>query len=164
MHTSNSFLFHFFIEKLSKSLTILRVHKHSTRSEKEYLVHPHKPGQCIYIFFKVRWFFFFFEVFHFFFTCVAAAQLTWYICIVRLWYFQLFLLLTKKWTMLSSFKLQLFAMLLFVYHLIKIFIWHSLYILPDRQIDMILIILKGVYLFFLNNMYKISNIRHRKLS
>lgn len=162
MHTSNSFLFHFFIEKLSKSLTILRVHKHSTRSEKEYLVHPQKPGQCIYIFSKCVDFFFFGIVS--FFKCAAAAQHTWYICIVWLWYFQLFLLLTKKWTMLSSFKLQLFAMLLFVYHLIKIFIWHSLYILPDRQIDMILIILKGVYLFFLNNMFKISNIRHRKLS
>lgn len=114
MHTSNSFLFHFFIEKLSKSLTILRVHKHSTRSEKDYLVHPQKPGQCIYICSKCVDFFFWIVSF---FKCVAAAQLTWYICIVRLWYFQLFLLLTKKWTMLSSFKLQLFAMLLFVYGL-----------------------------------------------
>lgn len=113
MHNSNSFLFHFFIEKLSKSLTILRVHKHSTRSEKEYLVLPQKPGQCIYICSKCVDFFFL-EVFHFF-KCVAAAQHTWYICIVWLWYFQLFLLLTKKWTLLSSFKLQLFAMLLFVY-------------------------------------------------
>lgn len=114
MHTSNSFLFHFFIEKLSKSLTILRVHKHSTRSEKDYLVHPQKPGQCIYICSKCVDFFFWIVSF---FKCVAAAQLTWYICIVWLWYFQLFLLLTKKWTLLSSFKLQLFAMLLFVYGL-----------------------------------------------
>lgn len=133
MHTSNSFLFHFFIGKISKSVTILRVEKQSTRSEKEHLVHPHKPGQCIYIFSKCVDFFFWkcFIIF----TCDAAAQLTWYICIVWLWYFQLFLLLTKKWTLLSSFKLQLFAMLLFVYGWFKfLYDIHYTYYQTDKLI------------------------------
>lgn len=108
MHTSNSFLFHFFIGKISKSVTILRVEKQSTRSEKEHLVHPHKPGQCIYIFSKCVDFFFG-SVSFFLRVMPPHSSLVW------LWYFQLFLLLTKKWTLLSSFKLQLFAMLLFVY-------------------------------------------------
>lgn len=114
MHTSNSFLFHFFTEKLSKSLTVLRVYSNTVQGLKKNILSIPKSPDNASTFFQSALIFFFFGIVSFF-KCAAAAQHTWYICIVWLWYFQLFLLLTKKWTLLSSFKLQLFAMLLFVY-------------------------------------------------
>lgn len=113
MHTSNSFLFHFFIGKISKSVTILRVEKQSTRSEKEHLVHPHKPGQCIYIFSKCVDFFLGSVSFFFYVWCRRTAHLIYLYRVAMI--LSVISTLTKKWTLLSSFKLQLFAMLLFVY-------------------------------------------------